>query len=405
MKKKMKMIFEELIQRELVKQSNNFDKVKELLDNENINFYIGFDPTAPSLHVGHLLQILTAKRLKEAGHHPIILIGGATASIGDPTGKSLARQLLSLDQTYLNSINISKQITNILGDSVQIINNIEWFHQMNYLNFVSEIGKYFSVNHMLRAECFKSRMETGLSFLEFNYMLMQAFDFLNLYQQHNCVLQIGGDDQWSNILAGTDLIHKKIGKESFGLTTSLLTNSANQKMGKTEKGTIWLDPTLTSPFDFFQFWRNLPDNEVEKCYKLLTFLHLEEIENMDFSSSSEINNLKKRLAFNLTKLVHGKEIACLILNQAETLFENKNDSMMESMIIIDGTSLIDLLIKCKFAKSKTDARNLINGKGIYLNNKNLSNSEMKITITEFGSTPLILRKGKKSFKQIEIKTL
>jgi tyrosyl-tRNA synthetase len=394
------MIFEELIQRGLIKQSTNHNKIKHLLDNEKISFYIGFDPTAQSLHVGHLLQIVTALRLKNVGHNPIMLVGGATASIGDPSGKSSMRQALDLGQTMSNSTEIAKQIHNIIGD-VSIINNIGWFRDINFLQFISEIGRHFSVNNMLRADCFKSRMENGLSFLEFNYMLMQAFDFFELNRRHNCVLQIGGDDQWSNILAGIDLIHKKSEQEAFGLTITLLTNSAGQKMGKTEKGAVWLDKNLTSVFDFFQFWRNLPDSEVMNCFKLLTLLSVEEIDNIPFSTIDEINSAKKRLAFELTKMVHGELEAVTTLRQAEALFEKKEGIDIEAISIQDNLSILDLLVRCNFAKSKSDARNLINGRGISINDITITDPTLHISRLS-NDDELIVRKGKKKFCRIII---
>jgi tyrosyl-tRNA synthetase len=384
----------------LIKQSTNHNKIKHLLDNEKISFYIGFDPTAQSLHVGHLLQIVTALRLKNVGHNPIMLVGGATASIGDPSGKSSMRQALDLGQTMSNSTEIAKQIHNIIGD-VSIINNIGWFRDINFLQFISEIGRHFSVNNMLRADCFKSRMENGLSFLEFNYMLMQAFDFFELNRRHNCVLQIGGDDQWSNILAGIDLIHKKSEQEAFGLTITLLTNSAGQKMGKTEKGAVWLDKNLTSVFDFFQFWRNLPDSEVMNCFKLLTLLSVEEIDNIPFSTIDEINSAKKRLAFELTKMVHGELEAVTTLRQAEALFEKKEGIDIEAISIQDNLSILDLLVRCNFAKSKSDARNLINGRGISINDITITDPTLHISRLS-NDDELIVRKGKKKFCRIII---
>jgi len=394
------MIFEELIQRGLIKQSTDHNKIKHLLDNEQISFYIGFDPTAQSLHVGHLLQLITAVRLKNAGHNPIMLVGGATASIGDPSGKSSMRQALDLGQTMSNGSKIAKQIHSFV-DGGDIIDNVSWFGDMNFMWFISEIGRHFSVNNMLRADCFRSRMENGLSFLEFNYMLMQAFDFFELNKRHNCVLQVGGDDQWSNILAGIDLIHKKTGREAFGLTITLLTNSAGQKMGKTEKGAVWLDKNLTSVFDFFQFWRNLPDSEVINCFKLLTFLPLEEIEKIPFSTIEEINQAKKMLACELTEIVHGMTEAATALKQAEALFEKKEATEIEAISIPDNLSVLDLLVSCKFAKSKTDARNLINGRGISINDITITDPTLHISRLS-NDNELMVRKGKKKFCRVII---
>jgi tyrosyl-tRNA synthetase len=397
----MKMIFQELIQRNLIKQSTNHDKIKNLLDNDSVRFYIGFDPTADSLHVGHLVQIVTAKRLQNAGHEPIMLLGGATASIGDPTGKSDMRKTLKLDQTMKNAEKISQQIYNIMGRDVEIVNNIDWFHDMNFMEFISDIGRHFSVNQMLKSDCFKSRMENGLSFLEFNYMLMQGFDFLKL-NYDGCLLQIGGDDQWSNILAGIDLIHKKTNKEAFGLTITLLTNSVGQKMGKTEKGTVWLDKKKTGVFDFFQFWINLPDEDVINCFKLLTFLSPEEIDNISFSSIEEKKKTKKTLAVEMTRMIHGESEAMTALKQAEALFETKDNSVIDSIDLLDNVPVLDLLVSCNFARSKTDARNLINGRGISINDKTITDPTVQITKIHFGNE-LIVRKGKKNFCRIIIK--
>lgn len=392
------MIFDELVSRGLVKQCTNTEQVKQLLDHSSIRFYIGFDPTADSLHVGHLLQLITAKRLLETGHEPLMLIGSATASIGDPTGKSEMRKTLKTSRTMENADKITKQIESVLRN-VNTINNMSWFEDMNFMEFISNIGKHFSVNQMLKADCFQSRMENGLSFLEFNYMLMQGFDFLHLFQFEEVVLQIGGDDQWSNILAGIDLIHKKTHKEAFGLTITLLTNSQGQKMGKTEKGAIWLDETKTSVFDFFQFWRNMPDEEVMKCFKLLTFLSLEEIGQIPFATVMEMNEAKKKLAFEITRIVHGEEKAITALRQAKALFEENSFSGMESISIGRGASILDLIIKCNFAQSKTAARQLINGKGIAINEEIVIDPTLKMDSFD---KEIILRRGKKNFCRIII---
>ena len=390
------MFFDELVNRGLVKQVTDAESVANILNKNRITFYIGFDPTADSLHVGHLLQIVTAKRLKEAGHFPIMLIGGATAQIGDPTGKSEMRKMLDADELEHNVRCIRSQIIKLLPGFISTVDNNDWVHKLNFLSFIRDIGVHFSVNNMLRADCFKSRMENGLSVLEFNYMLLQAFDFFHLFEKQNCVLQVGGDDQWSNILAGIDLIHKKLGKKAFGLTLPLLTNAAGQKMGKTEKGAVWLDALKTNVFDFFQFWRNLPDSDVMKCFKLLTFVSVEEIEAMPFTTPSEMNEAKKKLAFEITKFVHGEEEAALALKQAEALFESNDTSAVETIPLADHTHVLDLIIKSGFAKSRTEARNLINGRGISINDEVLTNPTITITKDQFGND-VVVRKGKKSF--------
>jgi tyrosyl-tRNA synthetase len=400
------MIFNDLLNRGLIKQQTS-EKICNLLNESSITFYIGFDPTADSLHIGHLLQLVTAKRLIDAGHKPIMLMGGATALIGDPTGKTDMRKMLSQDDINKNIKSIESQIKNIVGNIDNpnfVVNNNSWFESMNFLTFIRDIGKHFSVNNMLRADCFKSRLESGgLSFLEFNYMLMQAFDFFRLSTSAlNCVLQIGGDDQWSNILAGIDLIHKKAGKEVFGLTIPLLVNSSGQKMGKTEKGAVWLSSEKTSVFDFFQFWRNVSDTEVINLFKLLTFVPLSDINKIPFTSVEEINIAKKSLAFEITKIVHGEKESLLALKRADSLFDSKDSSILDSISINNGINILDLIVKCNFAKSKTEARNLINGKGITINNNVITDPTIIVDLSKFGEE-LLVKKGKKNFCRLTIK--
>lgn len=397
------MLFDELMQRGLVKQVTNTEGVDKVMSTHGAPFYIGFDPTADSLHVGHLLQIVTAKRLKDGGMFPIMLVGGATAQIGDPTGKSEARKMLSKEDLTENIRSLRGQIIRLLPGLISVQDNSLWTVNLNFLDFIKNVGAHFSVNNMLRADCFKSRMENGgLSFLEFNYMLLQAFDFFYLFEKQNCVLQIGGDDQWSNILAGIDLIHKKNGREAFGLTLPLLTNSDGQKMGKTENGAIWLDKFKTSVFDFFQFWRNLPDSDIIKCFKLLTFVSVNEIESIPFTSIVDINAAKKRLAFEITKFVHGNEAASLALKQAEALFEKNDASVIDSISITDNCSVLDLIIKCNFAKSRTEARNLINNRGVSINDDVLTDPTINVTKSKFG-TDIVVKKGKKNICRLTIK--
>ena len=396
-------VFDDLEQRGLVKQVTDAGKVRELFNSESpVSFFIGFDPTADSLHVGHLLQLVTIQRLKQAGHKPIILIGGATSQIGDPTGKSQMRRMLGESVTEDNGWKIQQQIAKILDIDLSkfdtFVNNLSWFEEEKFLDFLKEIGPHFSVNNMLRAECFKSRMEAGLSFLEFNYMIMQAFDFLILHQSKNkCILQIGGDDQWSNILAGIDLIHKKSGDEVFGLTLPLLLNSDGTKMGKTEKGTVWLDPDKTSPFEFFQFWRNTPDDKVNDFFNFFTLFPPQN----DKDVFLDINNAKKNLAFEITKFVHGESIAREALEQAEALFEGKVASVIEATAISDNMHILDLLIFCGFAKSRTDGRNLIGNRGITINQEVIIDPTIIISKTKFGDL-LLVRKGKKHFCRLLI---
>lgn len=400
-------LFEELEARGLVKQTTNTEEIRSMLNGKGISFYIGFDPTAESLHVGHLLQLVTARRLLEAGHHAIILLGGATAMIGDPSGKSEMRKMLSRSDIRVNSETIIDQIDKLLvhHEQINICNNLEWFDGKHFLELLQEVGPHFSVNNMLRAECFKSRMEQGLSFLEFNYMIMQAFDFLHLHENSDCLLQLGGDDQWSNMLAGIDLIHKRTGSKAFAMTLPLLLNSDGTKMGKTEKGAVWLsEDGPTSVFDFFQFWRNLPDADVMRCFKLLTFLPLKEIEAMPFTTVVEINAAKKRLALEITSMVHGREAAQATLEVAEALFVGKDSSAIEALPIDDNTHVLDLIIQCKFAKSRTDARNLISNKGITINDQIVENPTMIITRSALGSD-VTVKKGKKNFCRFTIKEI
>ena len=388
-------VFDDLVNRGLVKQVTDADLVRQLLESDEAQtFYIGFDPTADSLHVGHLLQIVTAKRLADAGHRPIMLIGGATALVGDPTGKSEMRKMLSHSAIRVNGEKIQEQIQKIMGKEVETINNLAWFDGRFFLTTLRDLGPHFSVNNMLRAECFKSRMEQGLSFLEFSYMLLQAEDFRQLNIQEGCVLQIGGDDQWSNILAGIDLVHKKEGRQVFGLTLPLLVNSDGTKMGKTEKGAVWLDPEKTSPFEFFQFWRNIPDDQVEKCMLFFT-------QNMDMGISKSINLVKKDLALEITKLVHGEALAQQALEQAEALFEKRDVSVMDSISVSEGTHILELIMKCGFAKSRTEARNLILNRGITINDQVQTNPTTTISKNLFG-TELVVRKGKKHFCRLLI---
>jgi tyrosyl-tRNA synthetase len=395
-------VFDDLVGRGLVKQVTDAEKVSQLLEGENpCTFYLGIDPTASSLHIGHLLPIITAKRLINAGHQAFILIGDATAKIGDPSGKSSSRPILSDNDIFDNTQSIEKQLRTLMPGGeragIWLKSNSCWFRHTNFFEFVHDIGSHFSVNNMLRADCFKSRLGQGLSFLEFSYMLMQAFDFFELNKFFGCNLQIGGDDQWSNMLAGTDLIHKKTGQEAFALTLPLLVNADGTKMGKTEKGAIWLENTRTSFFDFFQFWRNLPDTEVIKCFQQLTFISLEEIASLPFSTIKEINSTKKKLAFELTKIVHGEEVAQKTLKRVEDLFDSQDVSNLEPVQIKDGEHILDVLVRCTLAKSRTEGRNLIIGHGITINNEVLTDPTTILSRLQF-KDPLILCKGKKHFR-------
>jgi tyrosyl-tRNA synthetase len=394
-------IFDDLEKRGLVKQTTNTEKIRHLLNENKITFYIGFDPTADSLHVGHLLGLITAKRLTEAGHKAIMLIGGATAEVGDPTGKNEMRKMLSEMELAKNGFAIEEQIKRLVPEGILLNNNIWFKHStnMSFLEVLKEFGPHFSVNNMLRADSVKSRLENGLSFLEFNYMIMQAIDFLKLnkFMECNSQLQIGGDDQWANMLAGVDLVHKKLKKEVFAMTFPLLVNSDGTKMGKTERGAVWLDPEKTSPFEFFQFWRNIPDDKVRDCFNFFTFFPPQDEKDIFL----DINNAKKNLAFQITKLVHGEALAQQALEQAEALFENKVASVLEAIPMAEGTHILELIMKCGFAKSRTEARNLILNRGITINDEIQTNPTITITKNVFGDFVLV-RKGKKNFCRLLI---
>lgn len=391
-------IFEDLQRRGLVKQVTDANLVSQVLESdEPQTFYIGFDPTADSLHVGHLLQIVTAKRLSDAGHKPIMLIGGATALIGDPSGKSEMRQMLHDTTIHTNAQKITEQIKSIMGQDCNIVNNLRWFDGVSYLHIIRDIGKHFSVNNMLRAESVKSRLENGLSFLEFNYMIMQACDFNWLHKSEGCTLQIGGDDQWSNILAGIDLVHKISGHKVFGLTLPLLVNSDGTKMGKTEKGAVWLDPNKTTPFDFFQFWRNIPDSKVNECLLLFTNQEMEVLDEL----VPNINDRKVILAHDLTILVHGVRVAQQVLEQAEALFKKHDPSSLEAMKVAEGTHILDLLIMCGFTSSRTEGRNLIKNRGVTINDEVVIDPTIVLKASAFGKEPVV-KKGKKNFCRLLI---
>lgn len=399
------MFFDDLKARGLVKQITHEKDIETLLNGKAVPFYIGFDPTADSLHVGHLLQLTFMKRMADQGHHPVALIGTATAQIGDPTGKSEMRKTLDIVSVNANARAIQSQISDMLQKdwhkSTQIVHNHTWMKDVSFLDFISEVGRHFSVNTMLKSECFKSRMENGLSFLEFSYMLLQGFDFDVLFRSHGCQLQVGGDDQWSNILAGIDLIHKRQQRQAFGLTLPLFTNSAGQKMGKTESGAIWLSSHKTSVFDFFQFWRNLPDTEVLSSLKLFTFLPLKEIEEMPMTEVEDVNAAKKLLAFEMTKFVHGEQAAVTALQQAEALFLVKDSNLLEATPVANNMHVLDLIIKCGFSKSRTEARNLINGRGITINDEVLTDPTITISSSKFGQD-ILVRKGKKHFFRLNL---
>ncbi|HHV73048.1 MULTISPECIES: tyrosine--tRNA ligase [unclassified Thermoanaerobacterium] len=400
-------VFDVLKERNFIQQMTHEDEIKELLEKEKVTFYIGFDPTADSLHVGHFLQLMVMAHMQRAGHRPIALIGGGTAMIGDPTGKTDMRKMLTKEEITHNAEAFKRQMSRFIdfSDGKAILaNNADWLLNLNYVEFLRDIGVHFSVNKMLTAECFKTRLERGLSFLEFNYMLMQAYDFLMLNKEYGCVLQMGGDDQWSNILAGVDLIRRKEGKQAYGMTFTLLTTSEGKKMGKTEKGAIWLDADKTPPYDFYQYWRNIDDSDVEKCLSLLTFLPMDEVRRLGSLKDKEINEAKKVLAYEVTKLVHGVDEAEKAKKAAEALFEGRGDlsNVPTSTITSDmlGSNLLDVLVKTGIIPSKSEGRRLITQGGLYVNDENVKDVNAVVTEDMFKEGYMILRRGKKSYNKI-----
>lgn len=405
-------LFEELRERGLIAQMTNEEKIQDLLDNQKVTFYVGFDPTADSLHIGHYLQLVIMSRMQRAGHNPIAILGGGTTMVGDPTGKSDMRKMLTQEDIQHNAECFKKQMGNLVqfGEGkAQMIDNGDWLLKLNYIDFLRDVGVHFSVNRMLTAECFKSRMERGLSFIEFNYMLMQSYDYLVLNEKYNCVLQMGGDDQWSNIINGADLIRRKTGREAYGMTFTLLTTSDGRKMGKTEKGAVWLDPDKTSPFEFFQYWRNIDDCDVVRCLKLLTFIPLEEIATFENLEGSELNRVKDLLAFEMTKMVHGEQHATDALAASKALFGAGADlSTMPSTQICDADfedgaiTILDLMTKCALTASKGEARRLIEQGGVSVNDEKIEDPLKSFTKEQITSGNFIIKKGKKTFHKVTL---
>lgn len=399
-------IFEELQARGLIAQVTDNDEIKDLINNGGARFYIGFDPTADSLHVGHFMALCLMKRLQMAGNKPVVLIGGGTGYVGDPSGRTDMRSMMTPEIIQHNCDCFKKQMERFItfGDDAAImVNNADWLLKLNYIELLREVGACFSVNNMLRAECYKQRMEKGLSFLEFNYMIMQAFDFYYLHQNYKCNMQFGGDDQWSNMLAGTELIRKKTGDDAYAMTITLLMNSEGKKMGKTAKGAIWLDPEKTSPFEFYQYWRNVDDADVMKCIKMLTFIPIEEIFEMEKWADNRINEKKEILAYELTALVHGTEEADKAKAAAYALFSGNGDSAnMPTTELTDedlqdgGIRIVNLLVKCGITASNGEAKRLIQQGGISVNDENISTLDKTFTKEDL-SAGLKIRKGKKHF--------
>lgn len=408
-------LFEELKARGLIAQCTNEEKVSDLLDNHTgVPFYIGFDATADSLHVGHFLQLVVMSRMQQAGHKPIALIGGATTMIGDPTGKTDMRKMLTREEIDHNAECFRTQMRRLVDfgeGKAEMVNNADWILPFNYMEFLREVGVHFSVNRMLTAECFKSRLEgKGLSFIEFNYMLLQSYDFLHLYRAKGCRLELGGDDQWSNIINGADLIRRVDGKDdAYGMTFTLLTTSEGKKMGKTEKGAVWLDPEKTTPYEFFQYWRNIDDADVVKVMKLLTFMPLEEIATYEALEGSALNTAKEKLAYELTAMVHGKDEAEKALGAAKAIFGGGVSSAdMPTTTLTDADfaegmfGVLSLLVKCGLAASNGEARKLVQGGGVSLDNEKVADPKATITRDSFQNGEIIIKKGKKTFHKVVI---
>ena len=402
-------IYEELVARGLIAQVTDENEIRDLVNNGKAVFYIGFDPTADSLHVGHFMALCLMKRLQMAGNKPIALIGGGTAMIGDPSGRTDMRQMMTKETIAHNCDCFKKQMSRFIDFSdgkALMVNNADWLLDLNYVELLREVGACFSVNNMLRAECYKQRMEKGLSFLEFNYMIMQSYDFYSLYQKYGCNMQFGGDDQWSNMLGGTELIRKKLGKDAYAMTITLLLNSEGKKMGKTQKGAVWLDPEKTSPYEFYQYWRNVDDADVLKCIRMLTFLPLEEIDKMESWQGSELNKAKEILAFELTKLVHGEAEAEKAKATAKALFagaadaENMPETTVSKAEFDAGVGLLDVMVAAGLVKSKGEGRRLIQQGGVSLNDKKVADPLLVLTADLFEKGYAVIRKGKKVFHKI-----
>ncbi|MEE1219049.1 MAG: tyrosine--tRNA ligase [Ruminococcus sp.] len=400
-------VYEELVARGLIAQVTDEDEIKELVNNGKAVFYIGFDPTADSLHVGHFMALCLMKRLQMAGNKPIALIGGGTAMIGDPSGRTDMRQMMTKETIDHNVECFKKQMSRFIDfseDKAMLVNNADWLLDLNYVDVLRDVGAHFSVNRMLSAECYKQRMEKGLSFLEFNYMIMQSYDFYALFKKYGCNMQFGGDDQWSNMLGGTELIRRKLGKDAYAMTINLLLNSEGKKMGKTQSGAVWLSAEKTSPYDFYQYWRNVDDGDVIKCIKMLTFLPLEEIAELEKLEGSEINKAKEVLAYELTELVHGKEEADKAQEAARALFGNKSntDNMPSTQLadedFADGEiAILDLLKKCGLIPSNGEGRRLIQQGGVSVDDEKVTDVYAKVPASAFEKGYVIIKKGKKVF--------
>ena len=405
-------LYEELIERGLIAQVTNEEEISKMINEGKATFYIGFDPTADSLHVGHFMALCLMKRLQMAGNKPIALLGGGTGMIGDPSGKTDMRKMLTKEDIEHNIACFKKQMSRFIDFSdgkALLVNNADWLLNLNYVDVLREVGACFSVNKMLSAECYKQRMERGLSFLEFNYMIMQSYDFYKLYKDYGCNMQFGGDDQWSNMLGGTELIRKKLGKDAHAMTITLLLNSEGKKMGKTEKGAVWLDPEKTSPFEFFQYWRNVADADVMKCIKMLTFLPLEQIREMESWEGAQLNKAKEILAYELTKLVHGEEEAKKAQEGARAVFSTGSSEHMPTSELSaedftdDKIDIVTLLVKAELAKTRNEGRRAVEQGGVSVDGEKITDPKYAVEKAAFGEDGIVLKKGKKNFKKICVK--
>ena len=407
-------LYDELVARGLIAQVTDEKEIKELINNGKATFYIGFDPTADSLHVGHFMALCLMKRLQMAGNKPIALIGGGTAMIGDPSGRTDMRQMMTVETINHNVECFKKQMSRFIefGEGkAMLVNNADWLTDLNYMEVLRDIGPHFTVNRMLAAECYKQRMEKGLSFLEFNYMIMQSFDFYTLYQKYGCNMEFGGDDQWSNMLGGTELIRRKLGKDAYAMTINLLLNSEGKKMGKTQSGAVWLDPDKTSPFDFFQYWRNVSDADVLKCLRMLTFLPLEQIDEMDKWEGSKLNEAKEILAFELTKLVHGEEEANKAKEGARALFAGGGNTSQMPVTELSGEDfdkdgnigILTLLVKAGLASSNGEARRNVQQGGVSVDGEKVTEPKSIINKDNITEDGIVLKRGKKKFMKIVVK--
>jgi tyrosyl-tRNA synthetase len=407
----MENVFDVLKERGFLEQCTHEEEIKKLLETESISFYIGFDPTADSLHIGHFIQIMVMAHMQKHGHRPIAIIGGGTTMIGDPSGRSDMRQVMTAERIAENGEKFKKIFEKFLSfenDQAMMINNADWLLNLNYIDFLREIGTHFSVNRMLAADCYKSRLEKGLTFLEFNYMLLQAYDFYVLHKEYGCKMQFGGNDQWSNIIAGIELIRKKDSAQAYGMTFSLLTTSEGIKMGKTAKGALWLDPEKTSPYDFYQYWRNVADADVEKCLALLTFLPMDEVRRLGALEDALINQAKEVLAFEVTALIHGREEAAKAQDAARRLFEGGADKASIPAVDLkrsdlgDGMDIISLLQVAQLIPTRSEGRRLIEQGGVLANGEKVEDFKAVFTEADFKDGSMILKKGKKAFKQVNL---